>query len=448
MKPETKSDAFYLLRCKTQVEDKLGWGSSDQWSQADFLDLSEEIAAQTGVNLSVTTLKRLWGKVNYKGAPTGTTLNTLALYLGYENWRGFKLAQNGKDLATPHPAQQEDTATVEKQTLEKKEHIKQESKHKLPVMLLIGAILLFGLVVMLFALNEKGPTAKLPANILFRSKPLAKGIPNTVVFDYDLTDFAFDSAFIQQDWDPRKREHISAENRQHTTVYFFPGHFNAKLVIDDKVVKEHSLLIPTEGWLGIVEREGYPTPHYIPESQLLSDDNMYVSPQVLESGKIDISKDFKVTYANVRDYGVEGDDFMVETAVKNDLSAGGQLCQEVIVFIDGEQGNILVPLSAPGCVGKLHLTISEIFLSGKNQDLSAFGTDLSQWNKLRCEIKDKNVQLILNDVLVHSTSYKDPIGKVKGINFIFHGAGAVDYVLMQNDRGELVYKDEFSYVAP
>ena len=74
-------------------------------------------------------------------------------------------------------------------------------------------------------------------------------MPNTVVFHYDISKVNFDSAFIQQDWDERRRVKISKENNYHTSIYYYPGYYTAKLVINDEVVKEHPLFISTEGWM-------------------------------------------------------------------------------------------------------------------------------------------------------------------------------------------------------
>ncbi|MEJ0056155.1 MAG: hypothetical protein WDN75_11100 [Bacteroidota bacterium] len=52
----------YLDIYKKQKEDHLGWGSSSEWTHQDFDTLSEMIFEKTGVRLSASTLKRVWGK--------------------------------------------------------------------------------------------------------------------------------------------------------------------------------------------------------------------------------------------------------------------------------------------------------------------------------------------------------------------------------------------------
>jgi hypothetical protein len=447
MKPDTKPEAYYLELCRKLVEEKLGWGSSAAWSQADFQEAAEKIWEVTGISLSVTTLKRLWGKVNYTGSPSTSTLNALVLYLGYENWRAFKLQQ---DSAEAESMQQVMPAPVQEQqpvqpVVNTRMSAPKKRRNKLMPYLSLLLILAAGLV--FYAAKEKEPATVVTGSIEFNSEPLAKGIPNTVVFNYNLEGQSFDSAFIQQNWDPKRRERISSENRQHTSVYYYPGHFHAKLIINDQVVKEHGLLVASEGWLGLVEREDYDKPLYILPDQLATGGVLHASPRVLTAKKVDTTKDFSMSYANARDFGVEADNFTFEASVKNDPQAGGQLCQEVRIFIDGEDGVMWFPLSAPGCVGNLSLNFGDVNVSGKNKDLSAFGADLSVWNKIRCSVKDKDVHLYLNDQLVYSLSYESPVGRVMGINLRFHGAGAVDYVRLLNADNQTVYEDNFDAVA-
>lgn len=80
-----------LIRlCCSQIESKLNWGQTDRWTNKDFEKLSELIAGQTQTRLSISTLKRVWGKVHHDSLPSVATLNTLAQYQGYESWHHFR----------------------------------------------------------------------------------------------------------------------------------------------------------------------------------------------------------------------------------------------------------------------------------------------------------------------------------------------------------------------
>src|ERR1700743_1642211 len=95
-------DEFLIAKTVKLYESNTGWGDSDKWTNQDFVILSEQIQARTGAPLSHVTLKRIWGKVKYESLPNTHTLNTLVQFLGYENWRDFRVKRsNGEG---EHPA--------------------------------------------------------------------------------------------------------------------------------------------------------------------------------------------------------------------------------------------------------------------------------------------------------------------------------------------------------
>ena len=90
---------FLIEKTIKLYESNTGWGDSDEWTNQDFVILSEKIQERTGVALSYVTLKRVWGKVKYDSLPNTHTLDTLVQFLGYENWRDFR-SQNGNGTAS------------------------------------------------------------------------------------------------------------------------------------------------------------------------------------------------------------------------------------------------------------------------------------------------------------------------------------------------------------
>lgn len=67
----------YIRKCLELAEARLNRGDGSEWTTYDFEKLSEAIEEATGVMLSVTTLKRLWGKLKYTNMPATTTLLSL-----------------------------------------------------------------------------------------------------------------------------------------------------------------------------------------------------------------------------------------------------------------------------------------------------------------------------------------------------------------------------------
>ncbi len=79
------NEAFFILKCRELIEEKLAWGKSEHWQNQDFESLREKVFEETGISLSTSTLKRIWGKVKYESSPNVATLNALAQFVSYEN---------------------------------------------------------------------------------------------------------------------------------------------------------------------------------------------------------------------------------------------------------------------------------------------------------------------------------------------------------------------------
>src|SRR5215204_5409713 len=86
-------DTEYLQLCTRLIEQKLNWRPAEEWRNYEFTELSDKILDITGVNLSGTTLKRIFGKLKYESLPSSATLNALAAFLDYASWMDFKSKQ-------------------------------------------------------------------------------------------------------------------------------------------------------------------------------------------------------------------------------------------------------------------------------------------------------------------------------------------------------------------
>lgn len=55
----------------------------------DFLCLSLDITKKTGRTVSVSTLKRIWGYICYYSNPSKQVLDTLSMFVGYDDYIDF-----------------------------------------------------------------------------------------------------------------------------------------------------------------------------------------------------------------------------------------------------------------------------------------------------------------------------------------------------------------------
>jgi hypothetical protein len=432
------SDEILLQKCKHLIEEKLGWENGDSWTNHDFQALSIKIQDATGVNLSVATLKRIWGKVRYDSKPTITTLNTLAQFTGYENWRAFKQGNAKRESSvklngTAHDISPEVVTVADPVA---------SPKRKLWRSGLIGTALCGGVLILLMYGVRHNSAPATPASYSFSSKKIvSEGVPNSVVFDYDASAAGTDTVYIQQSWDERLRKRVDKNEHQHTSIYYTPGFFQAKLVVGNKIVKEHKLLITSNGWLALVKQD--PVPIYFSDADFRKPGMLSLPLDKLKENNIALQPETPwASYYNVKDFGdITTDNFTFETEVRSEYRDGSGICQGVQILLLTEGNVIIVPLSIKGCISNLNLFFGD-YVEGEKKDLSAFGVDLSQWVKVGIEVKDRKSRVRVNGQIAYEGNFTSR-ERIVGMIFRFQGTGSVNEVKLASGNGSSVFEDTF-----
>lgn len=423
---QNKNEEIYIARCCREIENKLGWGDAESWSNQDFENLSDIIRDATGITLSTSTLKRIWGKVKYDSVPAITTLNTLAQFIGYDNWRSFKQSSS----AEPIIPQKEGAVIPNQPSPAIIEEAEPKTKQYVWFWLGLGAIIFIGILGFYFAGKKvPAPTPMDVSKYEFTSKKvITEGVPNSVIFDYDASASPTDSVFIQQSWDKMRREAVSKNQHQHTSIYFYPGIFRAKLVIGDQVVKQHDLMITTKGWLPMVIQ--HPIPVYFDQKDADSNDGWGLSPDKLKEKNISLQpQPPTVLYSNVGNWGdIKTDHFRFEAELKNDYKEGSAACQYAQIFLLGQETFIAIPLCNKGCISDLSVRFLNKTISGKEKDLSALGVDFSKWVKLVCEVQNQQARIYVNDNLAFEMPVTSEPVNIVGVNIAFQGTGRMKNV--------------------
>ncbi|MCR4852732.1 MAG: hypothetical protein K5893_03985 [Prevotella sp.] len=88
----------------------------------DFELLSQRLLDETTVQISATTLKRLWGYVNEDVSPRTSTLDTLSRFVGYDDWAAFVIAN--EHLIEPAEEPETDPSSSAKESEAKSEGTK------------------------------------------------------------------------------------------------------------------------------------------------------------------------------------------------------------------------------------------------------------------------------------------------------------------------------------
>ncbi|HEV3413976.1 MAG TPA: hypothetical protein VG101_15960 [Puia sp.] len=481
-----QTDESLIRQVKKMFEEKTGWGNSDTWTNQDFLQLSELIRDETGITISHVTLKRVWGKVRYDSLPNTHTLNTLAQFLGYDNWRDLaakhpptqhapaqphlEVTQNPPEVArhSPESIQNHSEAALNSTNGKPNPGIRADQPDPIPQnhpdqpdpvpqnhpdqpprtghgpfrrIWLVAPVLVLILAILFFLHGQQPPPQ--PRDYSFSSKKIVTaGLPNSVVFDYDASRSPDDTVIIQQSWDTTRRVKVPRNGHQYTSIYYYPDFYHATLQVHDQVVKSHNLLIQSNGWLPLIERD--PVPIYFKKEEAIHDGKISLSLDQIRGKNIPLQPSAPtVMFSNVRDFGeIYSDHFIFETSVKNDYSEGSNACQMSRIYLLCENTAVWVPLCAKGCISTADLYFTYFYTSGKMEDLSNFGVDFSKFVKVRIESDSGKAKIFINDQLAYTVPRHIRHSRIVGIDYRFEGTGSVDYVYLSN--GKITYRDDFS----
>ncbi len=432
----------YLQQCLYLIEQKTGWGNHVHWTHQDFVCLSEWILQATGVSLSSTTLKRIWGKVAYHSFPHITTLNTLANYAGYPNWRAFVAAQNAQasqqipqQAAKPTPA------------LAIMPHVvAHDRRDRMHIARATGIMLLFitGTLVLLSAIFSTYHTSKersaATEAYTFSAHPVTTGVPNTVIFQYDSSTEDAGSLSIQSSGD--QTQLVAADGHRHTALYYYPGVYQTRLLAGRQVVKTQEVLIDTHGWLALVERD--PVPLYIKEN-IRQQGSLGIPVEMLASYFPNMQTATPwVDYYNVGHFGkLQSNNFTLETELKSDFNQGDAVCQDTsIVILRHHAPPITIPLAITGCLASADQALKFGVFQYDRLNLPAFGFDAG-WVQVKCEAKDSRFKLWINQQLAYDGTLPAATSQIAGIVYRFHGTGRINYLHLGTADGAVVYAEDF-----
>lgn len=413
-----------ILLCRTRIEQILNWGDSSLWTNSDFELLSDKIFEKTTVRLSISTLKRIWGKVKYDNSPTAATLNALANFLDYASWRDFESENSNKGAVN--------TVVESAETANETEQRKRRIAFRVPT---VVALVIASIAIVFLLVKGRSPHRFDPSKSVFTHREVTDDLPNSVVFDYDVSAYDADSAFIQQNWDPMRREKVPLDGKQHTSVYYQPGYFMAKLIVNDTIVKEDIVWIKTKGWKGILE--GNPNekvPVYLSKENFTIGDHMGFTSDILrDKWKSSVFTEHAATLQNVRDFNANVSSFDFETLVRNNSTPEESVCRRVIVYLLTTRMAMIVPLTTKGCSSEIGLLTNNGWTSGKENDLSAFGCEFRNMEKLNVGIKDSIFSVSLNDNVIFTQKQMNLEGQIVGIRIAFEGAGEMQYAKINNE---------------
>lgn len=416
-----KSEERLINLCKTLIEQKFSFGLGRGYTQKDLEILCSEIETKTGVVISLSTIKRLW-KGDYKQSPQLATLNALAALLDFKDWKDFKLANQ----ATTKPAR-----TISPKV----------------IMLVAGVAIVGGFIIFNFATRTSTTRISKPivkGDVVFEaSKTVTAGIPNTVIFKYDVSNVVADSFYLQQSWNRDNRVVLDPKESVLTSIYYESGFHKARLFANDSVIAIQPVHIISNGWEPhIYRRDSDPEIADLKNERFISNGQLHIDSNVLVRRHIDFTKRFHTRITNSQPFNVHSDNFRFSTRLKADR-VFYELCPWMTLIVVTDVSSFSVSWTGKGCETKARYKVGDVIRSGSNNDLSALGGDLFDWQDLELVVKNRTATIYLNGQPAYREDYQKNCGNIMTLIYIFDGTGSIDHATLKDGNDEVVFQDTF-----
>ncbi len=439
---ENKQSFYHLEICCRFVGEKYGNPAITTWTNGDYIKLSSILSRHTDVQISHSTLKRIFGKLKTteRYYPQKATRDALAHYAGYTDWETF-VQKHPRPVKAEVPKQQKaeqeivgpTTSSVQKNVLKKRSW--------LPI---IGLLIAGIAAISIWKFSEKKQPARINTKVinLICNNPEG-GNPHSATFKIQLpANFSGDLSQFTVDFGDGRRERPVTSLAVFTHYYQVPGRYYAVLKYNSVPVDTVAVYLKTNGWTAAAQME-HDTTRVYPVNSFTIDKNKRIlvnADQLFRSG-VDTNRTFFVQFVNTKPLAIEGDNCELTADVNTSFQRPGVRCSQVGIELFGERSKHDIVLMKPGCVSWAHLRFSEIFKDGGTDDLSSIGTDLSNGGIIRLLVADKKVSLFINDKLVFSTVYRVPLKNLFGIGVSFSGIGTVNNLELKNRKTGQIFNE-------
>lgn len=420
-----------VKKCLNDICKKNGFDGCANMTQRDFELLSRTIEENTGILISVSTIKRLLNG-DFNRLPQTATLNAISTYLGFKNWQAYKTSLNGNGSLS----------NINKVTevREKLAPKLQQTWKWIAGLVIVLTIFFFIRFNKLFSNSIKNyEKAQFEAN-----KTTKSAIPNTVIFSYNIDDIEADSFFIQQSWDKNRRVRIYKNNYILTDIYYEPGYHTAKLMANDSIIRTVFVSIPTDSWfLYICDIAHKNDPQYIKNNTAFKNGFLGLNKSDLEQNQIKNDEERAFFYTYFPSSITENSDNYHFKARAKMKEVRNNHCPYIMYEIFTQKHFNFIKSYNDGCASEAQAGFGENFMKGRNVDLSPICSNVFQWTDLEIIVKNKHVEIFVNEKKVFSANYHDSSGLITGLGFISNGLCDVDFVELKTLEGKVIYQNNF-----
>ncbi len=427
MRNVSQREIVLIQKCIKEIEHKIGCGRSADWSHHYFVSLSDDIHKKTGVGLSVSTLKRFFGKDKDKLFKRAfnfqkETKNTLVRYLGYANWHEY-----GQKNKSSHFLGQ----------------IKQfiNEKEKSVKWILVPSLIVFCILYLinLFLLNGFSLSGDNIPSFYFSGRNLKGSVPHTVAVNYDISNFDEDVILDFGEYYSKREMVLPQKNHIVTHTYYAPYYYRMKMKYNNKILAQHNVMVKSKGWWpAIISDSDY---FHVDPDQIKDGRKFIFTPGLVNDFDIDTNKAFQTEFKFIRPFDLSLDEVFFEADIKAEPINTWAGCYTVAICLLGTKEDLNILFTNKGCSSMSNIKAGGLEIEGKNADLSSLGIQFFDWIRVGIKTSNQELCLFINKKEIFSCNYPEQMGKFAGIHFLFSGCGAVDDILLKNvNEDTLIYE--------
>jgi hypothetical protein len=240
--------------------------------------------------------------------------------------------------------------------------------------------------------------------------------------------------------------HSSSYNvcpKQERHLYVKPGVYNVYLKADGKVLNHKVVIVNNKDekyWDGYE----YARTIFMHENKKISDfyvnGELYISPSLINDHTY--WTNFKYVNCTAPFSKVRGDDFTLETKVKNSKEDGGISAYDTLIEVYTDNGKSIGVKLMGANKGIPYINIWAG--DDKKDKLTELVLDLSHYRIIKFVVKNQEFKIYADDELLYTLPFNSNLGNIMGFYVKFKGSGKIDYFKLFDGKENLIYIDDFN----
>ncbi len=424
----TKAIAYYKKLLNKRGRE-MSWKPIKSWSHSDYEELQFLIYKETGEKISSSSLKRIFGKLKYKGTPYNSKLNILAKFIGYSSWKTF-IEENKEKINS------------------EKEKFNYKTLKKTSIVLFI--ILIISSIIYLSYLFISHKRKIDPADVSFSIPDKEINFPGQLNIHYDLSKCKpnINAYIVFHGMGSNNPDTMSLSGKRYyyNTIKYrvhYPGKYYPTLYINKQKIKKDSFICETDKWMFAISQSGHRSPLNIqPYDSITRYGYLKFNKKLFINNNLNpLEHRSHYIYVNRKLKNISFSHFRFQTKLKRNNSIINESTAHYSITLYFDHGYISFPITKKSNVSSAFLFIGDQKHYGRFGELDALGQDLNNWHDVMLKKAGQNIYIKIDNKDKLEKKYPDNLGNMVGIKF--HGLLIIDYVKIYNDRGTLVYKEEF-----